>query len=77
MMEALRMKDRDMAEKIYQIQNRLLLKDGYSEERVLQAMIDDMKKTTKVQRDIKVADIFDLTFVKRAGEDLKASGWNP
>ena len=41
------------------------------------SMIDAMKKTTKVQRDIKVSDIFDLAFVKKASEELKASGWKP
>jgi hypothetical protein len=40
-------------------------------------MIEEMKKTTKVQRDIKISDIFDLTFVKKANEELKASGWKP
>jgi ABC-type nitrate/sulfonate/bicarbonate transport system substrate-binding protein len=77
MMDSLRMKDRDMAERIYQTQTRLLLKDGFSDERVLQSMIDEMKKATKVQRDIKVGDIFELSFVKRANEELKASGWKP
>ena len=40
-------------------------------------MIDDMKSTTKVQREIKVGDIFDLSFVKKANEELKSSGWKP
>jgi NitT/TauT family transport system substrate-binding protein len=77
MMDGLRMKDRELANTIYDIQSRLLLRDGFSDDKVLQSMIDDMKKTTKVQRDIKVADIFDLTFVKKANEELKASGWKP
>ena len=77
MMDALRLKDRDMATTIYDIQTRLLLKDGYSDEKLLQSMIDDMKRTTKVQRDIKVGDIFELSFVKKANEELKASGWKP
>jgi NitT/TauT family transport system substrate-binding protein len=77
MMDGLRMKDRELATTIYDIQSRLLLRDGFSDDKVLQSMIDDMKKTTKVQRDIKVADIFDLTFVKKANEELKASGWRP
>jgi hypothetical protein len=55
----------------------LALREGYSDDKTLQSMIDDMKKTTKVQRDIKVADVFDLTFVKKANEELKASGWKP
>ena len=54
-----------------------MLKEGFSDDKVLQSMIDDMKRTTKVQRDIKVADIFDLSFVKKANEELKASGWKP
>jgi hypothetical protein len=77
MMDALRMKDREMASTIYDIQARLLLRDGYSDDKALQSMIDDMKRTTKVQRDIKFGDIFDLSFVKKANEELKASGWKP
>ncbi|HEU5462766.1 MAG TPA: ABC transporter substrate-binding protein, partial [Candidatus Binatia bacterium] len=77
MMDALRMKDRDLATTIYDIQTRLLLKDGYSDEKLLQSMIEDMKRTTKVQRDIKVGDVFELSFVKKASDELKASGWKP
>jgi long-subunit fatty acid transport protein len=77
MMDNLRMKDRDMVASIYDIQTRLVLKEGFSDERVLQSMIDDMKRTTKVQRDIKVPDIFELSFVKKANDEIKASGWKP
>ncbi|HXV82726.1 MAG TPA: ABC transporter substrate-binding protein [Candidatus Binatia bacterium] len=77
MAEALRLKDRELANAIYDVQSKLLLRDGYTDDKVLQSMIESMKKTTKVQRDIKVSDIFDLTFVKKADEELKASGWKP
>jgi NitT/TauT family transport system substrate-binding protein len=77
MMDNLRMKDRELVSLIYDIQTRLTLKEGFSDDKVLQSMIDDMKRTTKVQRDIKVADIFELSFVKKANEELKASGWKP
>ena len=77
MMDGLRMKDRELVSSIYDIQTRLVLKEGFSDDKVLQTMIDDMKRTTKVQRDIKVADIFDLSFVKKANEEIKASGWKP
>ena len=77
MMDALKMKDRDLANQIYDIESKLLLRDGYSDDKVLRGMIDAMKKTTKVKRDIKVTDIFDLRFVKNAAEELKASGWKP
>lgn len=77
MMDNLRMKDRELVTSIYDIQTRLVLKEGFSDDKVLQSMIDDMKRTTKVQRDIKVADIFDLSFVKKANEELRTSGWKP
>jgi NitT/TauT family transport system substrate-binding protein len=77
MMDTLRMKDRELVSSIYDMLTPLALREGYSDDKTLQSMIDDMKKTTKVQRDIKVADVFDLTFVKKANEELKASGWKP
>jgi ABC-type nitrate/sulfonate/bicarbonate transport system substrate-binding protein len=77
MMDNLRMKDRDLVSSIYDIQTRLVLKEGFSDDKVLQSMIDDMKRTTKVQRDIKVPDIFELSFVKKANEELRTSGWKP
>jgi len=77
MMDGLRMKDRELVSLIYDLQIPLVLRDGFSDDTVLQSMIDDMKKTTKVQRDIKVGDIFDLNFVKKAHAELKASGWKP
>lgn len=77
MMAGLRLKDRELVSAIYDIQSKLVRREGYSDDKVLQSMIDDMKRTTKVQRDIKVADIFDLSFVKKANEELKASGWKP
>jgi len=77
MMDTLRMKDRELVSSIYDILTPLALREGFSEDKVLQSMIDDMKRTTKVQRDIKVPDIFDLSFVKKANEEIKASGWKP
>ena len=77
MMDALRLKDRELANTIYDIDSKLILRDGFSSDKTLQSIIDDMKKATKVQREIKTADIFDLSFVRKANEELKASGWKP
>jgi hypothetical protein len=71
------MKDRELANEIYDVESKLLLRNGYSDDNVLKGMIDAMKTTTKVKRDIKVSDIFDLSFIKKAAEELKASGWKP
>jgi len=77
MMDALRLKDHELVNAIYEIQSKLVLREGFTDDKVLQSMIDEMKKTTKVQRDIKVSDVFDLTFVKKANEEIKTSGWKP
>ncbi|HEY3305478.1 MAG TPA: ABC transporter substrate-binding protein [Candidatus Binatia bacterium] len=77
MMDALRLTDRELANKIYDIDSKLILRDGFSSDKILQSMIEDMKKATKVQREIKTADVFDLSFVRKASEELKASGWKP
>jgi len=77
MSEALRLKDRELVGAIYDIQSKLILRDGVTNDSVLQSMIDAMKKTTKVQREIKVVDVFDLGFARKANEDLNAAGWKP
>src|SRR5262245_1444763 len=77
MTEALRLKDPELINAIYDIQSKLVLRDGFTDDKALQAMIDSMKNTTKVQREIKVSDVFDLTFVKKANAELRNSGWKP
>ncbi len=77
MMEALRAKDRELVAAIYDTESKLILRDGLTDDKILQSFIDDMKKTTKVQREIKVTDIFDLGFVRKANGELKAGGWRP
>ncbi len=77
MMDALRLSDRELANKIYDIDSKLILREGFSNDKILQSMIDDMRRTTKTQREIKTGDIFDLSFVRKANEELKASGWKP
>jgi ABC-type nitrate/sulfonate/bicarbonate transport system substrate-binding protein len=77
MMDALRLTDREMANAIYDIESKLILRQGFSDDKILQTIVDDMKRTTKVQREIKTGDIFDLSFVRKANEELKANGWKP
>jgi NitT/TauT family transport system substrate-binding protein len=77
MMEASRATDRELANAIYDSWSNLLLRTGYSGDKTLQAMINDMVKVTKVQRDVKIGDVFDLSHVKRASDDLNSAGWKP
>ena len=77
MMDILKLKDRELATHIYDIEAKGMLRDGVTDEKVLQGFIEDMKKTTKVNREIKVTDIFDFRFIRKVNEELKASGWRP
>jgi ABC-type nitrate/sulfonate/bicarbonate transport system substrate-binding protein len=77
MMEFLKMNDREMAAAIYDLEAKLIVRDGASEEKVLQPMIDEIKRATKTQRDMKVNDVFDFSLVRKANEEIKTSGWRP
>lgn len=76
-MDILRLKDRDMAAAIYDEESRLLVRDGTSDEKLMLFLIDDIKRATKTQREMKTSDVFDFSFVRKANEDIKASGWKP
>jgi NitT/TauT family transport system substrate-binding protein len=77
MMEALRLQDRDTANAIYELESRTTVRDAAPNEKTLQSLIEDMRKTTKTQREVRFADVFDFGFVRRANEELKGSGWRP
>lgn len=76
-MDILKLKDRDMAAAIYDEESKLMVRNGISDAKILQPMIDEMKAATKAQRDMKLADVFDFSFARKANEELKASGWKP
>jgi len=66
-----------MAAAIYDEETKLTVRDGVSDEKILQPMIDDMRRTIKTTRELKLADVFDFSFAKKANEEIKASGWKP
>jgi NitT/TauT family transport system substrate-binding protein len=77
MIDILKIKDREMVASIYDEEAKITVRNGISEDKILQPLIDDMKRTTKSQREMKVSDVFDFSFARKAGEELKASGWKP
>jgi NitT/TauT family transport system substrate-binding protein len=77
MMNEMKTSDHELVNAIYDLNSKLILRDGYSDDKTLQGMIDTMKRTTKVTRDIKVSDVFELSFVKKANDELKTTGWKP
>jgi ABC-type nitrate/sulfonate/bicarbonate transport system substrate-binding protein len=71
MMETLKIPDRELAGAVYEAELGILVPGGSIEDKVAQALIDGMRKTTKIQRPIKASEVFDFTFVKRAREEPK------
>lgn len=76
-MDILKLKDRDMAAAIYDEEAKLMVRSGISEDKILQPMLDEMKRATKTARDMRIGDVFDFSFARKANEELKASGWKP
>lgn len=48
-----------------------------AEEKVLEAVIDEAQRAAGVKKEIRAADYFDFSFLRKAREQLKASGWRP
>jgi ABC-type nitrate/sulfonate/bicarbonate transport system substrate-binding protein len=77
MVDILKMKDRELVASVYDEEAKITVRSGISDDKILQPLIDDMRKTTKATRELKVGDVFDFSFARRANEELKASGWKP
>lgn len=77
MIDILKIKDRDMVSSIYDEEAKITVRTAISDDKTLQPLIDDMKRTTKSTREMKVSDVFDFSFARKANEELRASGWKP
>ncbi len=76
-MDIMKLKDPQLASAIYGYDAKLMSSEGVTQEKLLQELIDDARARAKISREIKVADVFDFAFVRKAHEELKASGWKP
>lgn len=77
MTEILKAKDRDAVAAIYDANVKVVSRDGSADEKVLEAVIEDAKRSTGVKKDFRVADFFDFSFLRKAESQLKGSGWRP
>ncbi|MSP38975.1 MAG: hypothetical protein EXR70_10840 [Deltaproteobacteria bacterium] len=77
MMQFLKSKDRDAISAIYDASVKVMTRDGTVEEKVLQAVIEDAQRSAGVKKEIRTVDYFDFSFLRKAREQLKASGWRP
>jgi len=77
MIQFLRTKDRETVSAIYDASVRVMTRDGTSEDKVLEAVIDDAQRTAGVKKEIRTADFFDFSVLPKAREQLKVIGWRP
>lgn len=77
MMEIFKAKDRDTVSAIYDATIKVVSRDGSADDKVLQGIIEDIKRSTGVKKEFRTSDLFDFTFLRRAREQLAASGWKP
>jgi ABC-type nitrate/sulfonate/bicarbonate transport system substrate-binding protein len=77
MMDLLKSRDRDAVSAIYDANVRVISRDGTMDDATLERIIDDVKRSTGVKKEFHAADLFDFSFVRKAKEQLKTSGWKP
>jgi len=77
MLEFLKSKDREAVSAIYDASVKVMSRDGMMEDQALQAVIEDAQRSIGVKKEIRAADYFDFSFLRKAREQLKASGWRP
>jgi NitT/TauT family transport system substrate-binding protein len=77
MMQFFKSKDRDAISAIYDASVKVMTRDGMVEEKVLQAVIEDAQRAAGVKKEIRTGEYFDFSFLRKARDQLKASGWRP
>jgi len=77
MMQILKSKDREAVSAIYDASVKVMTREGLVDEEVLQAVVDEAQRGAGVKKDIRTGDYFDFSFLRKAREQLKISGWKP
>ena len=77
MMQFLKTKDREAVSAIYDASVKVMTRDGVVEVKVLQAVIDEAQRSASVKKEVRTADYFDFSFLRKAREQLNSSGWKP
>lgn len=77
MAEFLKLRDPRLADRVYDFTVRTAAKDGTIPESIQVQLIQRSREIAKIGREVKPGEVFDFTFVRRAQEELKASGWRP
>jgi ABC-type nitrate/sulfonate/bicarbonate transport system substrate-binding protein len=73
------LKDLEAAERDYDFYVRSMTENGSIGEETMRQAIDQAKTFFKIpkEKEIRPEEVFDLSLVKKANEELKAKGWSP
>jgi hypothetical protein len=77
MMGFLKTKDRDAVASICDSSVKAVSRDGSAEEKVLEGVVEDVKKSTGIKKEFRPGDFFDFSFLRKAQEKLDITGWRP
>lgn len=77
MTDFLKAKDRDAVAAIYDSNVKAVSPDGTAAINVIEAVLEDAKRSTGIRKDFRAADFFDFSFLRKAAEQLKKSEWRP
>ncbi len=77
MIDIMKYKDRDLAASIYDYDSKFLIREAVAPDKVLKEIVDDARETVGVKKEIPVSSVFDLSFARKADQELKAGGWKP
>jgi len=69
--------DGNLVSALYDASVKVMTRDGMAEEKVLEAVTDEAQRAAGVKKEIRTVDYFDFSFLRKAREQLKASGWRP
>jgi hypothetical protein len=73
----MRISDRKAARENYEDEMRRYNPGGGFEPKSMVRVIDRARETRKIERNVEVADVFDLSMAEEVWVSLKKSGWRP
>ncbi|TAK05509.1 hypothetical protein EPO44_06395 [bacterium] len=76
-MEFTRQKNQELATRVYDNHMQTVARDGTIPERLQLTVIDRTKRLVDVTREVRPEEIFNFTYLRRAGAEVDASGWKP
>jgi ABC-type nitrate/sulfonate/bicarbonate transport system substrate-binding protein len=76
-MEFTRHKDRELMARVYDDHMKTIARDGTISDRLQRVVIERSKRLVNVTRDVRLEEIFDFSYIRKAQAEVTQSGWTP